>query len=76
MKAKKKTKKSLINWKEYRIGSLDTERQNYENNPNFLANVKIANAVLIQNEIQGLRIPSGSSLKKLRRSIRNIRKKS
>jgi hypothetical protein len=76
MKAKKKTKKSLIDWREYRIRLLESERQNYENNPNFLPNVKMANAVLIQNEIQGVKIPSGRSLGKLRRSIRNSRKKS
>jgi len=76
MKAKKKTKQNLIDWREYRIRLLETERQNYENNPNFLPNVKMANAVLIQNEIKELKIPSGRSLRKLRRVIRNIRKKS
>jgi len=76
MKVKKKTKQNLIDWREYRIRLLETERQNYENNPNFLPNVKMANAVLIQNEIKELKIPSGRSLRKLRRVIRNSRKKS
>jgi len=76
MKAKKKTKQNLIDWREYRIGLLETEKQNYENNPNLLPSVKMANAALIQNEKNDLRIPSARLLKKLRRAIRNSRKKS
>lgn len=76
MKAKKKTKQNLIDWREYRIGLLETEKQNYENNPNLLPNVKMANAALIQNEIKKLEIPTSRSLKKLRRAIRHSRKKS
>jgi len=75
MKVKKKTKENLINWREFCVGLLDSERQNYENNPNFLTNVKMANSVLIQNEIRHLSNFSDRLSRKLRRNIRNSKKK-
>ncbi|MEK6727536.1 MAG: hypothetical protein AABY28_02530 [Candidatus Omnitrophota bacterium] len=70
----KKEKKNSVNWREYRIRLLEAEKQNYEMNPNFPSNVKMANAILVQNDIRALKITSGTFSKKLRRSIRNSRK--
>ncbi len=56
---KKKDKQSLgqvlINRLQHRIRLLEIEKQNYEQNPTLMKNVKMANIEIIQNDIAALR---------------------
>ncbi len=54
-KNKKSAKQELINLLEYRIKSLEIEKQLYEQNPTLMKNIKMANIELIQNDIEALK---------------------
>jgi len=50
-KDKQSVKQKLINWLKHRIRLLEIEKQNYEQNPVLMSNVKMANIEIIQNDI-------------------------
>ncbi len=54
-KDKKSTKQKLIDLLQHRIRLLEIEKQNYEQNPTLLNNVKMANIEIIQNDIAALK---------------------
>ena len=53
-KNKTNLKQELIKLLEHRIRLLEIEKQNYEYNPTLMKNVKMANIVLVQNDIEDL----------------------
>ena len=53
-KNKTNLKQELIKLLEHRIRLLEIEKQNYEHNPTLMKNVKMANSVLVQNDIEDL----------------------
>jgi hypothetical protein len=53
-KNKTNLKQELIKLLEHRIRLLEIEKQNYDYNPTLMKNVKMANIVLVQNDIEDL----------------------
>jgi hypothetical protein len=51
---KNNLKQELIKLLEHRIRLLEIEKQNYDYNPTLMKNVKMANIVLVQNDIEDL----------------------
>jgi len=49
------SRQKLIIWLKHRIKLLDKSRQHYEQNPTLTKNLKIANTVLIENDIEDLK---------------------
>jgi len=49
-KDRQSLKQRLINWLRYRIRLLEVEKQNYEQNPTLMSNIKMANIEIIQND--------------------------
>ena len=54
-KDKKDSRQKLIIWLRRRIKLLQNARQHYEQNPSLAKNLKIANSVLIDNDIEDLK---------------------
>ena len=52
---KESAKQKLIDLLRHRITSLEGARQHYEQNPNLMRTFKIANAELVQNDIELLK---------------------
>lgn len=52
---KKNSEQELISWLRHHIKLLESARQHYEQNPNLLKNLKIANTELVQNDIEILK---------------------
>jgi hypothetical protein len=51
---KNNLKQELIKLLEHRIRLIEIEKQNYDYNPTLMKNVKMANIVLVQNDIEDL----------------------
>ena len=54
-KDRQSLKQRLINWLRYRIRLLEVEKQNYEQNPTLMSNIKMANIEIIQNDKAALK---------------------
>lgn len=54
-KDRQSIKQRLIDWLRHRIRLLEIEKQNYEQNPAFMSNIKMANIEIIQNDIAALK---------------------
>jgi len=53
-KLKRLLRRKSVDPLHYRMGLLEVERQNFLLNPNFPQNVKMANAILVQSDIEVL----------------------
>lgn len=54
-KDRQSIKQRLINWLHHRIRLLEIEKQNYEQNPTLMRNIKMANIEIIQSDITALK---------------------